>query len=87
MRYIVFKGSVALDGVSLTVSAQKASSFCVNLIPYTLKNTTLGLKKEQDLVNIEGDILAKYIDKFSSPNKQSSTSNITPVFLQEHGFL
>lgn len=85
LRSIVLKGSVALDGVSLTVSAQKANSFRVNLIPYTLNNTSLGLKREGETVNIEGDILAKYIDKFSS-SKQAPTPNITSSFLHEHGF-
>lgn len=87
LPYVTLKGSVALDGVSLTVSAQEANTFCVNLIPYTLKNSTLGLKKEQDLVNIECDILAKYVDKVSSLNKQSSTSKITSSFLQKHSFI
>lgn len=86
LRYIVLKGSVSLDGVSLTVSALGARSFCVSLIPYTLKNTTLGLKKEQDIVNIECDILAKYVDKLSSLTRQRPASNITMSFLQKHGF-
>lgn len=86
LRYIVLKGSVTLDGVSLTVSDLEDNIFSINLIPYTLDNTTLGLKKEGDIVNIEGDILAKYIDKFLSQSKQSPTSSITSSFLTEHGF-
>lgn len=86
LRYIVLKGSVALDGVSLTVSAQQTNSFRVSLIPYTLKNTTLGLKKERDLVNIEGDILGKYVDRFLSLNKHPQPS-ITASFLKQQGFL
>ena len=87
LRYVVLKGSVALDGVSLTVSAQKANSFCVSLIPYTLKNTTLGLKKAGNLVNIECDILAKYTDRLLSSNRQTSASNVTSSFLKEQGFI
>lgn len=87
LRYVVLKGSVALDGVSLTVSAQKANSFCVSLIPYTLKNTTLGLKKAGNLVNIECDILAKYTDRLLSSKRQTSASNVTSSFLKEHGFI
>ncbi len=86
LRYIALKGSVALDGVSLTVSDLKAGIFSINLIPYTLDNTTLGLKKEGDIVNIEGDILAKYIDRFLSQSRQYPASNITSSFLAEHGF-
>lgn len=86
LRYIVLKGSLALDGVSLTVSAQKegTDSFCVNLIPYTLKNTTLGFKQEADLVNIECDILAKYTESSLS---KGAASPITRSFLREHGFV
>lgn len=87
LHYIALKGSVAVDGVSLTVSAQRAGSFCVNLIPYTLEHTTLGLRKEQDVVNIECDILARYMDRLLPQNKQSSVSNITSSFLTTHGFI
>ena len=86
-RYIALKGSVALDGVSLTISAQGVNALRVNLIPYTLKYTTLGFKKERDLVNIECDILAKYCARFSSPKGQFDTSKLSLSFLQEHGFI
>ena len=86
LSQIALKGSVALDGVSLTVSNQQANSFAVHLLPYTLKNTTLRLKKEQDMVNIECDILAKYIGRFLAKNSPSAGSKITPSFLQKHGF-
>lgn len=87
LRYLVLKGSVAVDGVSLTVSAQHDHSFAVSLIPYTLKQTILGLKKEKDTVNIECDILAKYIDKLRSSASPYLASNLTASFLQEHGFI
>jgi len=82
-RYIVSKGSVTIDGVSLTVGEVLKKSFSVYLIPHTLKTTTLGLKKTQDTVNIEVDLLAKYITK-SASEKQST---INTGFLKEHGFL
>ena len=86
LRYIVLKGSVALDGVSLTVSTLENGIFGVNIIPYTIDNTTLGFKKEGDMVNIECDILAKYMDRFISRNNQSSASNVTLSLLKKHGF-
>ena len=61
MRYIVLKGSIAIDGISLTVGRVRKNVFSVYLIPYTLKVTTLGSKSVADFVNIETDILAKYV--------------------------
>jgi len=84
--YIALKGSIALDGVSLTVSAQNGNSFCVNLIPFTLHNTTLGFKKTGDSVNIECDILSRYIGRHLSKNRESS-SNLNSSFLRQHGFI
>ncbi len=65
MKYIAKKGSITLDGVSLTVSEvnDKNNSFCVELIPHTIKNTTLGLKKKNDALNIETDVLARYVER------------------------
>jgi riboflavin synthase len=62
-RYMVEKGSVALDGVSLTVSALSPGGFSVSLIPETLKRTTLGTLREGQIVNIEADVLAKHIER------------------------
>lgn len=63
LSWVVSKGSVAIDGVSLTVADLDGNGFGVCLIPLTLKLTTLGWKREGDLVNLEGDILAKYAQK------------------------
>ena len=63
MRYLVEKGSVAIDGVSLTVFAITGRRFSVALIPHTLENTTLGWKSPGDAVNLETDLLAKYVWK------------------------
>ncbi|HEY0932494.1 MAG TPA: riboflavin synthase [Trebonia sp.] len=64
-RYVVHKGSVAVDGVSLTVSAVDRDWFEVSLIPETLKRTTLGLKQPGDEVNLEADPIAKYVEKLT----------------------
>jgi riboflavin synthase len=81
-RYIVEKGSVAVDGISLTVNRCEKNRFYVNIIPHTAKNTTLGFKKVADPVNIETDIIGKYVEKFLNPDK-----GIDMKFLAEHGFL
>lgn len=62
-KYMVYKGSVAVNGVSLTVVSVSRNSFSVSLIPHTLKNTNLGDLKKGSIVNIEVDMLAKYIEK------------------------
>ena len=64
MRYIVEKGSVSVDGVSLTVAGRNGSTFDVSLIPHTLSVTTLGSAKPGDPVNLEVDIIAKYVEGF-----------------------
>jgi riboflavin synthase len=81
-RYIVEKGSVAVDGVSLTVNRCERNRFYVNMIPQTARMTTLGFKKVGDRVNIETDIIGKYVEKLLNPGK-----GIDMNFLAEHGFL
>ncbi|MBW2631384.1 MAG: riboflavin synthase [Deltaproteobacteria bacterium] len=81
-RYIVQKGSVAVDGISLTVNKYEKNRFYVNIIPHTVWETTLRLKKAGDQVNVETDILGKYVEKFIHPD-----SGIDTGFLSEHGFL
>jgi riboflavin synthase len=63
LRYVVEKGSVAVDGISLTVSAVDADSLTVSLIPETLRGTSLGAAKTGDTVNLEVDVLAKYVER------------------------
>ena len=82
MRYIVEKGSIAVDGVSLTVVECNPTSFSVSLVGITQSETTLGGRKVGDIVNLEVDILAKYVDKLSR-----GESGITKEFLSEHGFM
>lgn len=81
-RYIVQKGSVAVDGISLTVNKYEKNRFYVNIIPHTARETTLWLKKAGDQVNVETDILGKYVEKFVRPDRAIDTD-----FLSEHGFL
>lgn len=68
-RYLVEKGSVTVDGVSLTLAAVAPGSFTVALIPHTLQMTTLGLRKTGDLVNLEVDVLAKYVERLLGKQK------------------
>ena len=81
---IVLKGSVAVDGVSLTVAALDDGSFSVYVIPHTARATTLGSRKVGDKVNLETDILGKYAAKYGA---RSKPSNITKEFLREKGFI
>ena len=84
LRYIVEKGSVALDGISLTVAGVGADSFKVSVIPHTLSQTSLAQKQTGDLVNIENDIIGKYVEKLLGlPQKPGG---ITKEFLSRHGF-
>ncbi len=83
MRYIVEKGFMAVDGISLTVVNIDAASFTVSVVNYTLENTVLGNRKTGDIVNLEVDIIAKYVERF---NKKGD-SGITLDFLKEHGFI
>ena len=72
MHYIVEKGFIAVDGASLTVIACDALSFSVSLVGYTRQNTILGQRKPGDEVNLEIDIIAKYIESFMNANKSGS---------------
>lgn len=81
-RYIVEKGSVAIDGISLTVNRLEKERFYVNVIPHTAAHTTLTGKKEGEWVNIEADILGKYVEKLLQ-----SKQGIDKDFLTEHGFI
>ena len=84
-KYIVEKGSIAINGVSLTISEVKGNSFCVSLIPQTLERTNLKFLKTGDFVNIEVDIFAKYIEKFLSA-QNNKEEKISLEFLRENGF-
>jgi riboflavin synthase len=83
MRYIVEKGFISVDGISLTVVGRDNTAFKVSIVDFTRKNTTLGEKKIGDVVNLEADIIAKYVERFT----KSQDKGITTDFLAEHGFL
>ncbi len=82
MRYIVEQGFIAVDGASLTVVTKATSSFQVSLVGYTLRHSVLGDRQVGDLVNLEVDIIAKYVEQLSQP----SSGGVTTEFLQGHGF-
>ncbi len=84
LRYIVEKGSIAIDGVSLTVAAVTDTDFSVSIIPHTGAQTILLGKKPGDPVNLECDVIGKYVEKLTAPHK---TSGISTNFLAENGFL
>lgn len=88
MRYIIKKGSVAIDGTSLTVVDLEAENFRVSLIPHTAHATILGFKRVGDTVNLEADIIGKYVEKLVSPKDNTvGESGVNLGFLAEHGFL
>jgi riboflavin synthase len=97
MKYIAVKSSVCVEGVSLTVTdvgsglrPNRVASFQVSLIPFTKENTTLGLKRVGEMVNIEVDMLARYVERligYSEGGRAERPSNIDQEFLKTHGFL
>lgn len=88
MRYIVEKGSIAIDGISLTVAGRTDSSFSVSVIPHTAEQTILSQKKNWDIVNLENDIIGKYVERLIGTKDASdgAESKITAQFLARHGF-
>lgn len=85
MRYIIEKGSVAIDGISLTVAKVTDNNFSVSIIPHTAEKTILSYKKTGDVVNLENDIVGKYVEKLIYSD--SRKSNISMDFLAENGFI
>jgi riboflavin synthase len=88
-HYMVEKGSVAVDGTSLTIFAVDEEGFTISLIPHTMEETIIGSKDVGDVVNIECDMVGKYIEQFIArrfESKQKSGSTLTENFLSEHGF-
>ena len=101
LRYIVEKGSITVDGISLTVAAAAADSFSVSTIPHTNAVTTLGERKVGDMVNLETDIIGKYVERLMRPEEpetqqntgagmkhktESSGGGVTKEFLARYGF-
>jgi len=89
-RYIIEKGSITIDGVSLTVNSCGKGKFAVSIIPHTLKTTTLGLLRVGSKVNIEVDIIGKYVEKLLAPKEWregDAEDTLNPGFLAQHGFM
>ncbi len=92
LRYIVEKGSIAIDGISLTVAAVDDKSFQVSIIPHTRAQTNLSSKGVGSTVNLECDVVGKYVEKLLGPHggpapaNEEPTSGLTEAFLREHGF-
>ncbi|MEI7898507.1 MAG: riboflavin synthase [bacterium] len=85
IRYVIDRGSVALDGISLTVTTVEPGSFSVSIIPHTREGTTLNQKKTGDLVNIECDIIGKYVEKLHQ--KSTAGGKIDMNFLASNDFI
>lgn len=83
-KFCMMKGSIAIDGISLTIFDVKPTQITVSLIPHTFDQTILGIKKEQEVVNIENDLLCKYI--IHHLERKDEKSSITLDFLKENGF-
>lgn len=90
LRYIVYKGSIAIDGISLTVAYVDEEKFKVSIIPHTGEETTLLSKNIGDTVNLECDVIGKYVEKMlgiKSEIIKNSNDNINENFLRDNGFL
>lgn len=90
LKYIILRGSITVDGTSLTVFAVTENSFTLSIIPHTLSETILGLKGSGDIVNLECDMIGKYVGHFiqnlSSDTEQKRKTGITAQFLADNGF-
>jgi riboflavin synthase len=89
-KYIIEKGSIAIDGTSLTVNSCDDKTFSIVIIPHTLEMTLMGILREGDTVNIEVDLIGKYVEKMlqaGPDNSGKSPAGINPEFLAKHGFI
>jgi len=92
-RYLIHKGSVAVDGVSLTINACEPQQFKISIIPHTARMTTVGFKPVGSRVNIETDLIGKYVERFTNPEERSAAPSVTENrgvdldFLNKTGFL
>lgn len=85
LRYCVHKGSITVDGISLTITGVDRDVLSVSLIPHTYRNTTMGFKKVGDSVNLETDIIGRYIEKYLQAGREEGNMNMG--FLAENGFI
>lgn len=86
-RYLIEKGSVAIDGISLTVNEIEGDVFSVNIIPHTAQQTTLHLKRQGDEVNVETDLIGKYIERLLGPAREKGRDRVSMELLAKNGFL
>jgi riboflavin synthase len=87
LHYIIEKGSIAVDGISLTVAAVSALDFSLSAIPHTVKSTILSYKSVGDTVNLENDLMGKYIEKFSGSDAgKKPAGGISKEFLTKFGY-
>ena len=90
-KYIAAKGSICVDGISLTVNKVEGTDFELNIVPHTLKETTMGNYGSGSKVNLEVDLIARYLERLlmgdkAAQSSSANSSNITQAFLKEHGF-
>ncbi|QOY35944.1 riboflavin synthase [Anaerobacillus isosaccharinicus] len=87
-KYIILKGSIAIDGTSLTVFGVTDDTFTISIIPHTISETIIGFKGPGDVVNIECDMIGKYIEQFigNKFEQGKSKSTLTASFLEDHGY-
>ena len=85
-KYVIKEGSIAINGISLTIADLNKNEISISIIPHTWQNTNLRNKKTNDFVNVEVDILAKYVEKLLSQSNSSSGKNISEGWLKELGY-
>lgn len=87
-KYIATKGSITIDGISLTVNGVENNIFHVNIVPHTMQLTTMGKKSKGDQVHLEIDVVARYLERLLQDRSSDiSSSNITEAMMKEHGFM
>lgn len=89
LRYIATKGSITIDGISLTVNGVEGDEFHVNIVPHTLQMTTLGDRKPGDGVHLEIDVVARYLERLLTAESDDKTadSSVSADLLRQHGYL
>ncbi|GAB6167947.1 riboflavin synthase [Clostridium carnis] len=87
LKYIVEKGSITIDGISLTVAQVDDKDFKVSIVPHTAKETTLLIKGVGETVNLECDLIGKYVEKLLMFNENKNKSSISEDFLRNNGFI
>lgn len=85
VKYVIYKGSIAINGISLTIASKKENIISVEIIPHTMAQTNLIKLKAGNIVNIETDLIAKYVENFSYVG--NNTTTITKEFLEANGFI